>query len=342
MRNLYLSNRPVSYRMDFYRALARELDCEICFQKGFRVQSGMTEEAGTVEELPVRRWTLRSVPSLLASCRPSLVFVPEFSAAAVLCLLLRKRYGYKVISTCDDSLDMISGNDFGWKHRLARRFVPRRLDEIILHSAEVRDWYRQRCGKGLVMPIIADERRIRPELERVLPLSEKLRPSDKPIVAFVGRLVGLKNVPALIRAFEPLKERAQLVIIGDGPERQKLAAMAPEAVFTGMLAGDELLAWYNLIDIMVLPSTQEAYGAVTGEALMAGAKVVVSRKAGSSSLVQEGVNGYVVDPNDLHAMTERIDTLLKQVPEGRPLSLRENLLPCSFEASISALMEALR
>ena len=331
-RNLYLSNSPAPYRLDFYRALYRDLDCEICFQD---IRDG-------VPDIPVRQWTLGSLPALLKELRPSVVIVPEFSAAAVLALFLRKRYGYKVISTCDDSLDMIHGNDFGWKHRLARRFIPRRLDNIVLHSAEVRDWYQLHYGKGLVMPIIADERRVRTDLERVLPLSEQLRPGDKPVVAFVGRLVGLKNVPALIRAFEPLKGRASLVIIGDGPERQKLAAMAPDAIFTGMLAGDELLAWYNLIDIMVLPSTQEAYGAVTGEALMAGAKVVVSRKAGSSALVQEGVNGYVVHPNDIHAMTECIDTLLKQVPDGRPLSLRENLLPCSFEASITTLLEALR
>ena len=332
MRNLYLSNSPAPYRMDFYRSLYRDLDCEICFQD---IRDG-------VPDIPVRQWTLGSLSALMKELRPSIVLVPEFSAAAVRAIILRKRYGCKVISTCDDSLDMIQGNDFGWKHRLARHFVPGRLDEIILHSPEVAGWYQARYGKGLVMPIIADERRIRPDLERVLPLSAQLRPGNKPVVAFVGRLVGLKNVPTLIRAFEPLKDRAQLVIIGDGPERQKLAAMAPEAIFTGMLAGDELLAWYNLIDVMVLPSTQEAYGAVTGEALMAGAKVVVSRKAGSSSLVREGVNGYMVDPDDPQAMTECIDTLLKQIPEGRPLFLRENLLPCSFEAGINTLLEALK
>ena len=332
MRNLYLSNLPAPYRMDFYRSLYRDLDCEICFQD---LQDG-------VPDIPVRRWTLGSLPALMKELRPSVVIVPEFSAAAIVALLLRKKYGCKVVSTCDDSLDMIGGNDFGWKHRLARRFVPRRLDDIILHSAEVRDWYRERYGKGLVMPIIADERRVRPELERVLQLSEWLRPGDKPIVAFVGRLVGLKNVPTLIKAFKPLRDRAQLVIIGDGPDFRKLASMAPEALFTGMRTGDELLAWYNLIDVLVLPSTQEAYGAVTGEALMAGAKVVVSSKAGSSSLVREGGNGYVVAPDDVVAMTERIDALLKQVPVGRPLRLRENLLPCSFEASVNALLEALK
>lgn len=329
MRNLFLSNIPVSYRMDFYRSLSRELNCEICFQK-----PGETD-------FPTRCWTLRSLPNLLAAFRPSLVFVPEFSAATVLCLRLRKRYGYKVIATCDDSLDMIQGNDFGWKHRLARRFVPRWLDEIILHSPEVAEWYRDRFGKGLVMPILADERRVRPVLERVLPLSEQLRPGPEPIVAFVGRLVGLKNVPALIHAFEPLKGRARLLIIGDGPERDALEVMAPDATFTGMISGEGLLAWYNLIDILVLPSTQEAYGAVTGEALMAGAKVVVSRKAGSSSLVKDGVNGYTVDSQDIETITARMSRLLDKVPSNRPIALRESLLPYRFEDSFTALKATL-
>ena len=329
MRNLYLSNRPVSYRMDFYRSLSRELNCEICFR-----------EAGETD-FPTRRWTLRNLPNLLAAFRPSLVFVPEFSAATVLCLCLRKRYGYKVVSTCDDSLDMIRGNDFGWKHRLARRFIPRRLDEIILHSPEVAEWYRERFGKGQVVPILADELRVRSELTRVLPLSEQLRPGPEPIVAFVGRLVSLKNVSTLIRAFEPLRERARLVIIGDGPERSLLEVRASQVdsriLFTGMLSGDILLAWYNLIDILVLPSTQEAYGAVTGEALMAGAKVVVSRHAGSSSLVREGENGYVVEPMDVSTITQRIASLLDTVDGQRPLTLRENLLPYRFSDCMETL-----
>ena len=332
MRNLYLSNLPAPYRMDFYRALYWDLGCEICFQD---VRDG-------VPDIPVRRWTLASLPNLLTAFRPELVIVPEFSAAAVLALSLRKKHGYRVVSTCDDSLDMIGGNDFGWKHRLARGIVPRRLDEIILHSPEVRDWYRERFGKGLFLPIIADERRVRPELERVLPLSAQLRPGGKPVVAFVGRFVGLKNIPSLIRTFEPLKERAKFVLIGDGPERAALEALAPEALFTGMLTGDELLAWYNLIDVLVLPSTQEAYGAVTGEALMAGAKVVVSRKAGSAGLVREGENGYVVPPTDVAALTDRIGKLLDEIPSGRPLILRENRLPYRFETCIRELIEKLK
>lgn len=314
MSDLLFTNIPVPYRTDLYRSLAERTGLRVCFGRQMPLQDYLEAE------------------------RPRVVFAPEFSQVTLEALRLRKRYGYKVVSFCDDSLDMIRGNDFGWKHTLARRVVPRFLDGIILHSPGVCEWYRERFGKGFFMPIISDERRVRPDLERVLPVSERMRPGRKPVVAFVGRLVGLKNVPILVRAFEPLHDRAQLVIIGDGEERASLERLAPHALFTGYLDADELLAWYNLIDVLALPSTQEAYGAVTGEALMAGAKVIVSEKAGSSDLVRDGENGFVVDPMDADAMTANLYKLLEGVPMGRPLALRENLLPYRFENCIEDLI----
>ena len=315
MSDLLYTNGPVPYREDLFRAFR---------EAGIEVRFGVP--AGDLRS----EWERE---------RPDRVFVPEFSAMALTALRSRKRFGFKVISLCDDSMDMICGNDFGWKHRLARRVVPHYLDGIILHSPDVRLWYRSRFGKGFFMPIIADERRVRPELERVLPLSRQIRPTEKPIIAFVGRFVGLKNIPALLRAFDPLRNRAQLVLIGDGPERPVLESMAPHALFTGFLSGDERLAWYNLIDILVLPSTQEAYGAVTGEALMAGAKVVVSRQAGSSDLVREGENGCLFDPVDEKGLTACMEKLLETLPPGRPVALRENLLPYRFETCIQDLLK---
>ena len=309
------TNGPVPYREDLFHAL-QEAGVEILFGVSPR-------------DLHVR----------LECEHPQKVFVPEFSSVALKALRYRKKYGYQVISICDDSMNMIRGNDFGWKHRLARHIVPQFVDEMIVHSPDVRQWYRSRFGKGLFMPIVADERRIRPELERVLPLSRQMRLTEKPVVAFVGRLVGLKNIPTLLRAFEPLRDRARLVLIGDGPERASLETAAPYAHFTGFLSGDDLLAWYNLIDILVLPSTQEAYGAVTGEALMAGVKVVVSRKAGSADLVRAGENGYLFDPKDEKGLSACLAKLLDELSPGRPIVLRENLLPYRFETCISDLLK---
>ncbi|MBQ3766253.1 MAG: glycosyltransferase family 4 protein [Bacteroidales bacterium] len=332
MADLYITNVFAEYRRDWANSLSKA---------GYRICYYMQGD------VPVRyilgKAFLKDPVALLEQERPAHVIVPEFSGIALQMALLRKRFGIKVVSMCDDSLDMVEGNDFTGFHRLARRLLPGRLDGIIVHGKSIGNWYRDRYGIGnLLMPIMNDERRIRPELERVLPLAREIRPTEKPIVAFVGRLVGLKNIPTLIRAFEPLKERAQLVIVGDGPEREALESLAPDAVFTGMRSGDDLLAWYDLIDILVLPSTQEAYGAVVGEALMAGAKVVVSRKAGACDLVRVGENGYIVDPDDAGEMTSCISRLLDTVETGRGLSLRENLHPYRFVDRVNAVIDGIR
>ena len=329
MSDLYITNRSAAYRDDLCRCLS---------EAGFRL---FRFEEG---DLPVRnlfgKAFLKDPAALLRRERPAHVIVPEFSGISIQLARMRKRFGFKVLSLCDDSLDMIAGNDFSRVHRMARKWLPRELDGIIALSPAVAQWYQAHFKlKAMWMPLIHDERRIRPELERVLPLSEELRPSRKPVIAFVGRFVGLKNIPTLIEAFRPLKDRAQLVLIGDGPEREKLKAMAPEALFPGMLSGDTLLAWYNLIDILALPSTQEAYGAVTGEALMAGAHVVVSARAGSRDLVREGENGFIVDPLDVQGLTYRLEQLLEGIPEGRPLALRENLLPYRFRECMDRLIQ---
>lgn len=344
MRNLYISTYPATYRVDLCNVLAERLDCDIYHyvpvENEEEVLRGARFENHRLSTgVSLGKVYPKGLEELLKDLQPNYVFVQEYSIIALRLLQYRKRYGYRVISICDDSLDMIAGHDFGRMHRLARRIVPRHLDEVIVHSEAVRDWYQRQFGKGVFMPILSDERRIRPKLECVLPLSERLRPGNKPVVAFVGRLVGLKNVPSLIRGFEPLQERARLVVIGDGPDRTALESMAPGTLFTGKLSGDELLAWYNLIDVLVLPSMQEAYGAVTGEALMAGAKVVVSRKAGSSDLVLEGKNGYIVDPFDLDGMTAAMARLLEEVPVDRPLVLRDNLHPHRFASCMDAMLE---
>lgn len=346
MSNLYISTYPASSRIDLCNALAGQHQYGIWHYVHADGEETILRDATfTNHWLPVGhlmgKTYAKGLRRLLLQERPKVIMVQEFSLITIQLLLLRRRFGYKLVSICDDSMDMIRGNDFSWTHRLARRVIPRFLDDVILHSVAVRDWYRAHFGKGLMMPIIADERRIIPALEEALPLAKELSVDERPVVAFVGRLVGLKNIPTLLRAFAPWKDRGQLVIIGDGPERKALEAMAPYALFTGMLSGKDLFAWYNRMDVLVLPSTQEAYGAVTGEALMAGAQVIVSDRAGSLDLVREGINGFLVNPLDEDALSQRIGQCLNTVPSVRPDAVRPNLLPYRFSQCLQLLLEGI-
>ncbi|MBR6002866.1 MAG: glycosyltransferase family 4 protein [Bacteroidales bacterium] len=353
MSNLYISTYPAPYRIDLCNALAERMDCQIYHYVPAENEERILENAVFENRrLEVGSFHGKSYPKGLADLieknRPSTVFSQEFSLITIRLIQLRRRYGYKLAVFCDDSMDMIRGNDFSAFHRVARKIIPGYVDELILHSPDVLEWYRDRFGKGILMPIVGDDVLMRERLAKAAPLTsvyrEKYGLDGKKTVLFVGRLVGLKNLPRLFEAFSRLGGGARLIVVGDGPDRAELEALSSSlginALFTGFLYGEELLAWFNAADVLALPSTQEAFGAVTGEGLTCGCRVLVSSKAGSSSLVREGENGFTVDPYDIPAMSGALARLLDMPALPRDASgLRANLLPVSYADSIKGILE---
>ena len=192
----------------------------------------------------------------------------------------------------DDSVDTSSKRKGGRK--LLRDFISKNIDGVILPSQEVCDWYQQHISRKintLVVPIIHDDIVFRNKLKESLKFSKKYgttkNVNGKKIILYVGRLVTVKNLFFLLSAFSKLKdENCYMVLVGDGylkSELQKLAFdlnLSNKVLFEGRKEGAELLAWYNLADIFVLPSTYEQFGAVVNEALLAGCQVLCSKNAG--------------------------------------------------------------
>ena len=98
----------------------------------------------------------------------------------------------------------------------------------------------------------------------------------------------------------------------------------------GRKEGDELLAWYNIADIFVLPSVQEAFGAVTNEALLAGCYTFVSEKAGSSSIIHSGFNGEIFNPHSTIELTQLLKIQINKLDSKDNIKLKDNLMPYSF------------
>ena len=347
--NLYISTYLAPYRLDLCEKLFCEYGFEIFHYCGKVVPDDV---APFLREYSFRNNRLSvsflfgkpyapGLRSLIERERPSVVLVQEFSLITLQLLRLRRKFGFRLISICDDSLDMIGGNDFKLTHRMARRWVPRRLDGLVLNSAAVCDWYQAHFGKGDFLPILADENRFRQHISAAVPAAAGFRsavvPDGRKMILFVGRLIPLKNIPSLMEACLPMKEEARLVIVGEGEWGDALrhldAEMGLGAYFAGALYGTDLLACYQAADLLVLPSRQEAFGAVVGEALMAGCPVAVSGKAGARALVREGRNGELFAPEDVDGLKEALRKILART-EGHDVSVvRESLCPESFEDS---------
>jgi glycosyltransferase involved in cell wall biosynthesis len=149
----------------------------------------------------------------------------------------------------------------------------------------------------------------------------------QPLVVFAGRHIPEKRVPALVRGFAALRERApelRLVVYGDGPDRaQVLALIEAEglgevASAPGFVAHEELEEVLAGALCMVLPSRREGYGLVVVEAAARGVPsvVVADPDNAATELVDEGENGFIAASADPHDIAEAI---LRVRAAGTPL-----------------------
>lgn len=359
MKNLFLGVCLAPYRIDLYNYLYMHFSCDIYFQNRNLVSqkfdiSDLRKNAifpeRYLETIKVGgRKIIHNMKRMILEFQPEIVFTPEFSLITIQVLVLRKilHADFKVVSICDDSMDMICGNDFSYLHKIARKIIVPLLDNLIVANEDTLHWYQNNYSKGVWFPIVSDEMKMRARYEQLLSLSQRIYEKEnlvnKKVILFVGRLVALKNIKILINAFLKIKEDATLIIIGDGEEREYLQSISAESksiIFKGRLEGEELYAWYNIADICVLPSTQEAFGAVINEALLAGCICLVSEKAGSKCLIDEN-NGDIFDPYNMEVLSRLLDTNLKKIVKSDKLVLKPNLMPISFETMLSSTLSEL-
>ncbi len=126
------------------------------------------------------------------------------------------------------------------------------------------------------------------------------------IFGIVARLDPIKNHTTLINTFKHIQEKFSdvcLLIIGDGPERQKLENTAGKNVlFLGQRTDiNELL---NCMDVFILPSFNEGISNTILEAMAASVPVIASHRGGSPELIKHQENGFLFEPDDPKAIEE--------------------------------------
>jgi glycosyltransferase involved in cell wall biosynthesis len=113
----------------------------------------------------------------------------------------------------------------------------------------------------------------------------------RPILLNVGRIAAEKN----LEAFLDLDTPGVKVVIGDGPDRARLEAAYPSAVFLGSLGGEELASAYCAADCFVFPSRTDTFGLVVIEALACGLPVAAYPVAGPLDIVGRSGRGPAAD-----------------------------------------------
>ncbi|MDQ2072861.1 glycosyltransferase [Haloarcula sp. H-GB4] len=170
---------------------------------------------------------------------------------------------------------------------------------------------------------------------------------------YVGRLSEEKAIDDLLRVFRRLNMRGDTVhlhIVGSGPSATQLKQLAAQlgvtdaVTFHGFIPkGPDLWAYYDDADIFVLPSRTEGLPRVIAEAMARGLPVVTTAVGGLPELINHGRNGMLVDPRNVDALMDTIETVRGDADLRSRLAKegQKTAAQLTFEANRQRLLEIL-
>lgn len=141
-------------------------------------------------------------------------------------------------------------------------------------------------------------------------------------------LIPRKATDLVVRAFATLSDcdNTILYIAGDGPERTKISALIknlgiePRVKLLGALSRIETVKRMKEAEVFILPSRREGLPLVILEAMSVGCPVIASAISGNAELVKHGENGYLFEPENIHALTECIRKIVSDKKTREQLS----------------------
>lgn len=235
------------------------------------------------------------------------------------------------------NLDYESWRLSPWKRRVLKRMhgtvLRHGADRVVAVSDAVARHYRDQLGVSVseVLPNAVPTEALTATRASTALLVALGLAARRPTLVAVGRLVRQKGHERTIRALARLKALgtdAQLLIVGDGPERDGLSALVHELGLEGRVVlaparpHPELMTLIASCEVFVMPSRFEGFGIALIEAMMLSVPPVVSDISPLRELVGHGRFGHVVDAEDIDQLAATLAELLADGEGRRALGTR--------------------
>ena len=131
---------------------------------------------------------------------------------------------------------------------------------------------------------------------------------DEVLILHASNFREVKNLPAVVDVFAEVAavRPAKLLLLGDGPERPaalerlKSLGLADRVTAPGLV--EDLAEILPLGDLLLLPSRHESFGLIALEAMSCGVPVIATNRGGTDEFIDDGVNGFLRDPDDVAGM----------------------------------------
>ena len=202
-----------------------------------------------------------------------------------------------------------------------------------LNAGKVDVW-----GRGIDLKSYDPARKQTIEVEALR--AKYVRPGNL-LVGFVGRLAAEKQVERMAELFG--LPGVDFLIVGDGPQRAELEAKfaGRPVTFTGRLEGEALANAYASLDVFVHFGTEETFGQTIQEAQASQLPVIAPARGGPIHLIENGVTGYLVDPDQPRPYRDRLVELIGDDVLRRRIAkqARESVLGRTWERNNDKLLE---
>jgi glycosyltransferase involved in cell wall biosynthesis len=290
----------------------------------------------SIWNLPV----VQRLKKIISEFKPDVVHVHVVNAyLSYGALVVAKRAGTRVILTCHDTTAistrkmMDTGTvpklnlrqalrDNPFRNILIRTLINKNVDRVVAVSKAIKVAFEAHGVHTVAVihnGIDTESWREPPDTVANFKTSHGLLNS---VVLFGGRLTRVKGSHKLMEVISIVRNRApdvQLLVVGRKDEYAERMlnyaremGIAERVVFTDWLSGHELHQAFHAASVVVVPSLYlEPFGLVALEGMAAGKPVIATNLGGPKEIVVDGVTGYVVDPNNVAHMAEKIGELLQ-------------------------------
>ncbi|MCR5215976.1 MAG: glycosyltransferase [Lachnospiraceae bacterium] len=345
MKIAIITNVPSPYRVDFFYYLqthVKEHEFHVIYSSATqKSRSWHADEERIVNATMLKSWNIRmkrrydtrdifiphGVEKALKEIGPDVVVAMEYNPTVLLACHYCRKHHIPYISWSDGTT--YSERNCSKVQKFARRYIIPRACAFIGSSTRARE---NQIALG-ADPGKCFQSNLTVDIEKY---QRKPATSTKKRLISVGGLILRKGNDLLLEALAKTSSDMELLLVGEGIEKERLEeqvtrlGLTDRVRFAGFLEGDALYRAYAESGAFVLATREDCYGLVILEAMCAHLPVIVSKYAdGAVDLVEDGVTGRIVDPEDADGFARALEDVFAN--ESQRATMGEKAYEKSFE-----------